>query len=123
MPKLSQYQKKGEPSLLEQVKTESSREKSAGDSTCHRNAHDAALHCDGDLPEPAVNLVYGKGQPGAAAIPEGSVEREDIRGYGNGLSEETFFRFLDQSPESRITQIIQEQQENMPEVCENLLAS
>ncbi len=34
-----------------------------------------------------------------------------------------FFRLLNQDPELRITQIIQEQQEDMPEVCEDLLAS
>lgn len=34
-----------------------------------------------------------------------------------------FFRLLDQSPELRITEIIQEQQEHRPEICEDLLAS
>ncbi len=49
--------------------------------------------------------------------------REGIGGCGDGLSEETFFRLLNQSPELRITRIIQEQQEDTPEVCEDLLAS
>ena len=34
-----------------------------------------------------------------------------------------FFHLLNQSPELRITRIIQEQQEDMPEVCKDLLVS
>ncbi len=34
-----------------------------------------------------------------------------------------FFRLLNQSPELRITRIIQEQQEDMPEVCKDLMVS
>ena len=61
------------------------------------DAHDAVLHRDGDSSDP-VSPFYGKGQPGAAAIPEDPVEREDIRGCGDGLSEETFFPPFESEP-------------------------
>ena len=58
-----------------------------------------------------------------ASISEDPIEREDIRETMMDYLRKHFFHLLNQSPELRITQIIQEQQEDMPEVCEDLPAS
>ena len=84
MPKLNYYRKKEEPSPLECVEGEKSRKKNTGSCACHRNAYGIVLHCNGN-PAEHFYLLYRK-----------------VRKH--------FFRLLGQSPELRITQIIQKQQ-------------
>ena len=122
MPRLNHYQKKDEPSPLEQVKTESSRKKVL--ETVRAIEMHMALSCTamGILQILSIRFM-GKVSPERLRYQRtpsrGRISEAAVMDY----LRKHFFRLLNQSAELRITQIIQEQQENMPEVCEDLLAS
>ena len=122
MPKLSHYQKKEEPSPLEQVKTESSRKKVL--KTVRAIEMHMALSCIAMGILQTLSLCFmGKASPEQLRYQRtpsrGRISEAAVMDY----LRKHFFRLLNQRPELRITQIIQGQQEDMPEVCEDLLAS
>ena len=84
-------------------------QKNTGSCARHRNAYGIVLHCNGN-PAEHFYLLYQKGKFRPAALPKNTFERKGIGSHCHGLSAETFFPPLGQSPELRITQIIQKQQ-------------
>lgn len=76
----------------------------------HWNTYGIVLYSNGDIAEYYDSLCRkGKFQP--APLSEDTFQRKGVRSSCYALSEEIFFRLLEKQPELRITQIIQEQQD------------
>lgn len=111
-PKLSHYQKAGEPGPLERVKDERSQRNilKAIRATGNRVLHGRVLYRYGNPPG-HFRLFSWKTDFRSAPFPENAFPGKGVRECAYGPYAEIFFRFVEKQPELRITQIIQERQD------------
>ena len=81
-----------------------------GGCACHGNAYGTVLYCHRDTPE-YFCLPAGEIFPETASLPENPFQEQNVKSRTHGLPAEIFFLFMEKQQELRITQIIQEQQD------------